>query len=52
MEVDLNGLDRRGQSLGVFEKSGIDRDELVRLMAGGKELAELETELEAIKVEI
>jgi simple sugar transport system ATP-binding protein len=42
----------RGQSLGVFEKSGIDRDELVRLMAGGKELAELETELEAIKVEI
>jgi len=42
----------RGQSLGAFEKSEIDRQELVRLMAGGKELAELEHELEAIKVEI
>src|SRR5437762_2722864 len=42
----------RGQRLGVFEKSEIDRQELVRLMAGGKELAELEHELEAIKVEI
>jgi simple sugar transport system ATP-binding protein len=42
----------RGQSLGAFEKSQIDRQELVRLMAGGKELAELEHELEAIKVEI
>jgi simple sugar transport system ATP-binding protein len=42
----------RGQSLGAFEKSEIDRQELVRLMAGGKELAELELELEAIKVEV
>jgi simple sugar transport system ATP-binding protein len=42
----------RGQSLGAFEKAQIDRQELVRLMAGGKELAELEHELEAIKVEI
>jgi simple sugar transport system ATP-binding protein len=42
----------RGQSLGAFEKSQIDRQELVRLMAGGEELAELEHELEAIKVEI
>ena len=42
----------RGQSLGAFEKSEIDRQELVRLMAGGKELAELEHELEAIKLEI
>jgi simple sugar transport system ATP-binding protein len=42
----------RGQSLGAFEKSQIDRQELVRLMAGGRELAELEHELEAIKVEI
>ena len=42
----------RGQSLGAFEKSEIDREELVRLMAGGKELAELEHELEAIKIEI
>ncbi len=42
----------RGQSLGAFEKSQIDRQELVRLMAGGTELAELEHELEAIKVEV
>jgi simple sugar transport system ATP-binding protein len=42
----------RGQSLGTFEKSEIDRQELVRLMAGGKELAELEHELEAIKLEV
>ena len=42
----------RGQSLGAFEKSEIDRQELVRLMAGGKELAELEQELDAIKVEV
>jgi len=42
----------RGQSLGAFEKSQLDRQELVRLMAGGTELAELEHELEAIKVEV
>ncbi|HXH35850.1 MAG TPA: ATP-binding cassette domain-containing protein [Plantibacter sp.] len=42
----------RGQSLGNFAKSEIDRTELVRLMAGGRELAELEHELEAIKAEI
>ena len=42
----------RGQSLGTYEKSEIDRQELVRLMAGGKELAELEHELEAIKLEL
>jgi simple sugar transport system ATP-binding protein len=42
----------RGQSLGTFEKSQIDRQELVRLMAGGQELAQLEHELEAIQVEV
>jgi simple sugar transport system ATP-binding protein len=42
----------RGQSLGTFDKSQIDRQELVRLMAGGRELAELEDELEAAKAEI
>jgi simple sugar transport system ATP-binding protein len=42
----------RGQSLGSFEKAEIDRQELVRLMAGGRELAELEHELEAIKAEV
>jgi simple sugar transport system ATP-binding protein len=35
----------RGQSLGTFDKAQIDRDELVRLMAGGAELAQLEHEL-------
>ena len=42
----------RGQSLGAYEKAEIDRQELVRLMAGGRELAELEHELEAIKAEV
>jgi simple sugar transport system ATP-binding protein len=42
----------RGQSLGAYEKSQIDREELVRLMAGGRELAELEHELEAIRLEV
>jgi len=42
----------RGQSLGAFEKLEIDRTELVRLMAGGRELQELEHELEAIKAEV
>jgi simple sugar transport system ATP-binding protein len=42
----------RGQSLGSFAKNEIDRQELVRLMAGGRELAELEHELEAIQAEV
>ena len=42
----------RGQSLGAYEKAEIDRQELVRLMAGGRELAELEHELDAIKAEV
>jgi len=42
----------RGQSLGAYEKSEIDREELVRLMAGGSELVELEHELKAIKAEV
>jgi simple sugar transport system ATP-binding protein len=42
----------RGQSLGAYEKREIDRQELVRLMAGGRELAELEHELDAIKAEV
>jgi simple sugar transport system ATP-binding protein len=41
----------RGQNLGAYEKSQIDREELVRLMAGGRELTELQHELEAFKVE-
>ena len=39
----------RGESLGTFTKEEIDRQELVRLMAGGRELAELEHELERIE---
>jgi simple sugar transport system ATP-binding protein len=42
----------RGQSIGSFHKSEIDQTELVRLMAGGRELAELEDELEAIRAEV
>ena len=37
---------KRGKSLGNFAKSEIERDELVRLMAGGAELDELSHELE------
>ncbi len=42
----------RGQSLGTFAKAELDGQELVRLMAGGRELAELEHELEAIQAEM
>jgi simple sugar transport system ATP-binding protein len=42
----------RGRSLGNFQKAEIDRDELVRLMAGGAELAELQHELEGITAEL
>jgi simple sugar transport system ATP-binding protein len=38
----------RGRSLGTYAKKELDRQELVRLMAGGRELAELEHELEAL----
>jgi simple sugar transport system ATP-binding protein len=42
----------RGQSLGVHEKSAIDLEELTRLMAGGRELVELQHELEQIRAEV
>jgi simple sugar transport system ATP-binding protein len=42
----------RGKSLGNFAKSEIDQQELVRLMAGGRELAELEHELKGIKAQV
>jgi simple sugar transport system ATP-binding protein len=35
----------RGQSLGTYAKSELDQQELVRLMAGGRELEELQHEL-------
>ena len=40
----------RGKSLGTFEKPQLDREELVRLMAGGAELAQLEHELAELRV--
>jgi simple sugar transport system ATP-binding protein len=42
----------RGRSMGNFAKSEIDSEELVRLMAGGRELAELQHELEGITAEL
>jgi simple sugar transport system ATP-binding protein len=42
----------RGRMLGAHAKGEIDQQELVRLMAGGRELAELEHELELIKAEV
>jgi simple sugar transport system ATP-binding protein len=41
----------RGQSLGAWEKAELDRQELIRLMAGGRELAELEHELELLQAD-
>jgi simple sugar transport system ATP-binding protein len=41
----------RGQSLGTFDKTEIDLPELVRQMAGGRELVELQHELETIRTE-
>jgi simple sugar transport system ATP-binding protein len=41
----------RGQSLGTYEKSEIDRQELVRQMAGGRELVELEHELAVLRAD-
>jgi simple sugar transport system ATP-binding protein len=42
----------RGQSLGNFAKNEIDQRELVRLMAGGRELEELQHELAAVQAEV
>ena len=38
----------RGRSLGTYRKSEITRDRVLELMAGGKELADLTLELEAL----
>jgi simple sugar transport system ATP-binding protein len=42
----------RGQSLGSFEKENLSFAELTQLMAGGRELAELEHELAQIRAEV
>jgi simple sugar transport system ATP-binding protein len=36
---------KRGRSVGTYDKAKIDRDRLLSLMAGGRELVDLETEL-------
>jgi simple sugar transport system ATP-binding protein len=36
----------RGKMLGAWDKGGISRDELVKMMAGGAELDQLTHELE------
>ena len=41
----------RGRSVGMFDKSQIDLEELVRQMAGGSELAELQHELAALRTD-
>jgi simple sugar transport system ATP-binding protein len=41
----------RGQSLGTFDKTQIDLQELIRQMAGGRELVELQHELETIRTD-
>jgi len=41
----------RGRSVGTFDKSEIDLEELVRQMAGGRELAELQHELATLRAD-
>ncbi|HEY6016604.1 MAG TPA: hypothetical protein VIU16_07455, partial [Gaiellaceae bacterium] len=42
----------RGRTLGTYAKKEIDQQELVRLMAGGRELAELQHELAELTAEL
>jgi simple sugar transport system ATP-binding protein len=42
----------RGQSLGTYPKTALDQQELVRLMAGGRELVELQHELDELTAEL
>jgi simple sugar transport system ATP-binding protein len=42
----------RGQCIGSYRKDEIDQTELVRLMAGGSELTELEHELREMRSEL
>jgi simple sugar transport system ATP-binding protein len=39
----------RGRSIGDFPKSGISRDQVTTMMAGGEELQELEAELDSTR---
>ena len=40
---------KRGRSTGTYARDAISRDELLALMAGGKELVDLEAEIERLK---
>ena len=40
---------KRGRSMGTHSVTDISRDELLNLMAGGKELVDLEAEIERLK---
>jgi simple sugar transport system ATP-binding protein len=40
---------KRGKSTGTFAKGAIDRDQLLNLMAGGRELVDLEKELASLR---
>jgi simple sugar transport system ATP-binding protein len=42
----------RGASMGTFAKKDLDQQELVRMMAGGRELTELQHELEAMSTDV
>ena len=42
----------RGVSMGTFAKRDLDQQELVRMMAGGRELAQLQHELETMSAEL
>jgi simple sugar transport system ATP-binding protein len=42
----------RGRSLGTYAKPQLERQELVRLMAGGQELEELEHEIDELTAEL
>ena len=40
---------KRGKSLGTYDRAGISRDELLGLMAGGRELIDLDREIAALR---
>jgi simple sugar transport system ATP-binding protein len=47
--ADVLTLLNRGRCVGTFRQSEITRDRVLEMMAGGKELVDLEAELRAIR---
>ena len=47
--ADVLTLLNRGRSVGTFRRAEISRERVLEMMAGGKELVDLETELRAIR---